>query len=109
RHQTTAAGIAVIGQKYVGWGTAFIDFDLDGWEDLFISNGHVHRLAMGEGASHLQRAVFLLNRGDSHFRPATRLLGSYGARAHAGRGVGFVDLDNDGRVDMVISHVNEPV
>src|SRR5262249_49899431 len=41
--QTTAAGIAALGQKYVGWGTALIDFDLDGWEDLFISNGHAIR------------------------------------------------------------------
>ena len=45
--------------------------------------------------------------GDGKFRPATRLLGAYGQQGHLGRGVGFVDLDNDGRVDMVLNHMNE--
>ena len=38
-----ASGIAAIGQKYVGWGTGFSDFDLDGWDDMFIANGHAIR------------------------------------------------------------------
>jgi hypothetical protein len=108
RHRTTSAGIAAIGMKYVGWGTAFIDFDLDGWEDLFISNGHVLRFPKAEGVTRRQQAILLLNSGDGKFRPATRLLGAYGQQGHLGRGVGFVDLDNDGRVDLVISHMNEP-
>src|SRR5262249_39046311 len=45
--RTAAVGIAAIGQKYVGWGTAFIDVDLDGWEDLFIVNGHAIRYPTG--------------------------------------------------------------
>jgi hypothetical protein len=109
RFETTAAGIAVIGRKYVGWGTAFIDFDLDGWEDLFVSNGHALRRPAGEGRGPAQKAVLLLNQGKGRFLPATRRLGPYGRLAHRGRGVGFVDLDNDGRVDMVINHLNEPV
>ena len=108
RFQTKAAGIALIGQKYVGWGTGFIDFDLDGWEDLFISNGHVLRFPVGEGVTRRQKAVLLLNGGDGKFRPAGKRLGSYGEVGHMGRGVGFVDLDSDGRVDLVLNHMNEP-
>src|SRR5262249_53415783 len=92
RFETTAAGIAVIGRKYVGWGTAFIDFDLDGWEDLFVSNGHALRRPVGEGRGPAQKAVLLLNQGKGKFLPATGRLGPYGQVVHRGRGVGVGDL-----------------
>ena len=44
---TQSSGIGAIGQKFVGWGTGFVDFDLDGWEDLFIANGHAIRFPTG--------------------------------------------------------------
>ena len=106
--QTTEAGIAVIGQKYVGWGTAFIDFDLDGWEDLFVSNGHAIHRPTDPGVTRKQKPVLLLNQGNGTFLPAAKRIGSYGESLHLGRGVGFVDLDNDGSVDMVLNHLNEP-
>ena len=106
--QTSAAGIAAIGQKYVGWGTGFIDFDLDGWEDLFVSNGHAVRYPKEPGVTRRQKPVLLLNRGNGKFLPAPKRIGSYGDEEHLGRGVGFVDLDNDGRIDMVLNHLNEP-
>jgi hypothetical protein len=108
RFETTAAGISVIGRKYVGWGTAFIDFDLDGWEDLFVSHGHALRRPVGEGRGPGQKPVLLLNQGNGKFLPAPKRMGPYGETDHRGRGVAFVDLDNDGRVDVVISHMNEP-
>jgi enediyne biosynthesis protein E4 len=107
-HQTTKAGIAVIGQKFVGWGTGAIDFDLDGWEDLFISNGHAIRHPTAPGVTRKQKPVLMLNRGKGKFVPAGGGLGSYGQQQHLGRGVAFVDLDNDGRIDVVCNHVNEP-
>jgi hypothetical protein len=109
RFHSNAAGIGVIGLKYVGWGTGFIDFDLDGWEDLFVSNGHLLRFSNTPSAPRRQKPVLLLNRGGhGKFIPATRRLGEYGTSGHLGRGVAFADLDNDGRVDIVISHMNEP-
>jgi hypothetical protein len=108
RFNTTAAGIAAIGQGYVGWGTGFIDFDLDGMPDLFVSNGHAILYARGEGVTRRQMPVLLLNQGNGKFLPARKRIGSYGESDHMGRGVAFVDLDNDGRVDVVISHMNEP-
>lgn len=107
-YRTASAGIAVLGQKYVGWGTAFLDFDRDGWEDLFVSNGHAIRHPTGQGVTRRQKPVLLLNRGNGRFLPAGKRLGSYGQAEHLGRGVGFVDLDNDGRVEMVLSPTNEP-
>jgi hypothetical protein len=105
---TTEAGIAAIGQKYVGWGTALLDFNLDGFEDIFISNGHAINFPTEEGVTRRQTPVLLMNTGRGKFLSAPKRMGDYGQRMHLGRGVGFVDFDNDGRVDMVIHHTNEP-
>ncbi len=108
RFRSTATGIAAIGKGYVGWGTAFIDVDLDGWEDLFAVNGHAIRYPGGQAARRPQVPVLLLNEGGK-FRVASKRIGEYAAAPHVARGVGFGDLDNDGRIDAVISHLNEPV
>jgi hypothetical protein len=103
---TPAAGIAAIGQQYVGWGTAFLDLDLDGWEDLFVSNGHAVRFPVG--APRRQRPVLLRNAGGGKFADASARGGAYFREPHLGRGVVFADWDDDGRVDAVVCHTNEP-
>jgi hypothetical protein len=105
---TTAAGIAAIGQKYVGWGTGFLDVDHHGWEDLFIANGHAIRYPKGQGSARRQKPVFLRN-WKGKFKDLTARGGGYFAKQHLARGAGLADLDNDGKVDLVVSHMNEPV
>jgi hypothetical protein len=105
---TAPAGLAAAGQKQVGWGTAFIDFDLSGWEGLFVSNGHAIVHPVGKGVTRLQKPVLKRNLG-GRFKDASNQIGPYGEEYHLGRGVGFGDLDNDGRIDMVLTHTNEPL
>ncbi|HTU91065.1 MAG TPA: CRTAC1 family protein [Gemmataceae bacterium] len=104
---TPLAGLAARGQKYVGWGTSFVDVDRDGWEDLFIANGHVMLYFRSNDAPRKQPPILFGNLGGK-FRDISGRLGSYGRKNYLGRGVAFGDLDNDGRTDLVISHINEP-
>jgi hypothetical protein len=103
---TTATGISAIGQKWVGWGTGFLDLDNHGWEDLFIVNGHAIRFPTG--AARRQRPVLLRNHGGK-FKDFTPRGGSYCEQVHLARGVALGDLDNDGKIDVIVSHMNEPV
>lgn len=113
KYSTSEAGLSAIGRQYVGFGTAFLDADLDGWEDIVIVNGHVIR---HPGTSSVrQKPVLLRNRGagtgDSRatFADAGEAGGAFFGTGHQSRGLAVGDLNNDGRPDLVISHVNEPV
>jgi hypothetical protein len=114
-HASRAAGIAAIGRSYVGFGAAFLDFDLDGHEDLFISNGHV--VHYPPPPTQVKQYPVLLRNGrrqgdkphDVMFENATAQAGPYFQGRHLGRGVVVGDLDNDGRPDIVLNPMNEPV
>jgi hypothetical protein len=103
---TQVSGIGAIGQSYVGWGTNFLDLDHDGWLDLFISNGHAIRFPTGK-AKRAQRPVLMRNEGGK-FKVITDEGGPYFQADHCGRGAAFGDLDNDGRIDIVLNNLNEP-
>lgn len=103
---TQASGIGAIGQKFVGWGTGFADLDHDGWEDIFIANGHAIRFPTG--ASRLQKPVLFLNRSGK-FKDITARGGPYFAEPHLSRGAALADFDNDGHTDIAVSHMNAPV
>jgi hypothetical protein len=109
-----AAGITALGNHFVGFGTCFLDFDLDGHEDLFVSNGHVlhHPPPPGE----VKQLPWLLRNlcrpGEPphavRFADVSARAGPYFRARHLGRGAAVGDLDNDGRPDLVLNPTNEP-
>lgn len=107
---TTAAGIAASTFVRMGWGTAFLDADLDGKLDLFIVNGHIFSdvdtfTQLGE--TFRQRNQFLLNVG-GRFRDVSARAGSGLQTPRVGRGLAIGDLDNDGDPDVVVSNMDDP-
>lgn len=107
RHVSHIAGLTTVGGLFVGWGTSFLDFDLDGDEDVFVSNGHVIRHP--SEASVRQLPLLFENNPGRQFSNVAPGAGRYLASPHMGRGVARGDLDNDGDIDLVVCHTNEPV
>jgi hypothetical protein len=114
QHASVRAGVVAIGLNFVGFGTAFLDCDNDGGEDLLIVNGHVLRHPTLPQTL-AQRPVLLRNRwrpgqpsATAFFDDASRRGGSFFRGLCRGRGLAAGDLDNDGRLDVVISNCNEP-
>jgi hypothetical protein len=104
---TLAAGLANVGRPEVGFGTGFVDFDSDGWLDLYVTNGHVQYYT-GQ-SPYLQPAFLLQNLQGKTFANRSAVGGPYFSVPHAGRGAASADLDNDGAIDLVIVHQNDPV
>ncbi len=94
--------------KMLGFGTQFLDADLDGQLDLAVANGHVDDFS-GQGIPYRMRPQFFrnVNRGVFH-ELQSQYLGSYYSRPCLGRALATLDADCDGRPDMVITHLDEP-
>jgi hypothetical protein len=107
RDVTNASGIGSATLPYSGWSTAFVDYDNDGWKDLFVAQGHVMDTIHLTSPNLSYRQPPLLLRNDKgHFRRVSP--GAAFATERAGRGAAFGDLDDDGDVDVVMSSVGEP-
>ncbi len=107
QHVSNVTGISAVGQLYVGFGTVAFDAELDGDFDIFAANGHV-MYATGR-APVRQRPLVYENLGKNRFRNIAEQIGEYGRSEHMGRGVAAGDLDQDGLIDLVVAHTNEPM
>jgi hypothetical protein len=96
--------------RYVGWGTGIVDFDNDGFPDLFVATGSVYPEVEKKVPSYPFRTPRLVfrNLGDGRFEELIEEAGSGIAEAHASRGCAFGDFDNDGDMDILVINLNEP-
>ncbi|HKX26199.1 MAG TPA: CRTAC1 family protein [Blastocatellia bacterium] len=106
---TFAAGHGTPTIPFLGWGTGFLDFDNDGWKDVFVANGHVYPQVdlYDWGTTWAQRPLLFKNRNGQVFDLMPAATGSGLAVVKPGRGAAFGDLDNDGRVDVVINNCDQ--
>jgi len=94
----------------VKWGTGFVDFDNDGWLDLFVANGHVYPQVdtIPRAPKYREPMELFRNLGDGTFEDISTTAGLAQIPLACRRGAAFGDVNNDGNMDIVILNVGEP-
>jgi enediyne biosynthesis protein E4 len=106
---TVASGLAKTNDMS-GWGNGIADFDNDGWKDLFVARANVmdNISIQTPSRKYPEPNTIFRNLGNGKFADVSATAGPDFQIEAAHRGVAFGDLDNDGRVDMVVSVLNGP-
>ncbi len=100
------AGITRATRDVLSFGGGFLDYDNDGWLDLFIANGHVYPEIEQASPEIRYKQINSLfhNEGNGKFVEVGRSSGDGFRVPHVGRGVAFADFDNDGFVDVLVAN-----
>ena len=103
------ANTAACCSSYVNWGSGLVDFDNDGYRDIFIGNGHTEdNIELRDPTTSYRGPLVLLkNLGNGKFADVSDEVGLSRLPRHVARGVAFDDLDNDGDIDVVVLNSRE--
>jgi hypothetical protein len=108
---TVSSGLARLTSQMSGWGNGIVDFDNDGWKDLFVARSNVLDNISGLVAErqYPERNSVFRNLGNGKFEDVSSGAGPDFDKEAPHRGVAFGDIDNDGRVDAVVTVLNGAV
>jgi hypothetical protein len=95
----------------LGFGCFFFDYDLDGWPDILIANGHIDGdiQRVQPNVKYAMQPHIFRNLGKGNFQEVTKSLGAGFATPRVGRGAAYGDINNDGRLDLLLSTNGGPV
>jgi len=104
------AGLGPVSLNLLGFGLVFFDYDNDGLPDAFVANGHiqpdVHR--QSSELTYAERPLLFHNAGNGQFVEVGSTLGGPFAREGVGRGAAYGDFNNDGNLDLLVTHNGGP-
>lgn len=105
---TATTKTAQLTYPYLGWATAFIDYDNDGYQDLFVANGHLHEnlAELRQQGTYGQRNLLFRNNYNGTFTEVSETLGPGMKLEDVSRGATFADYDSDGDIDIVVTNSN---
>lgn len=97
-------GLAAISKLHSGWSARFLDFDNDGWKDLLVAQGHdMDNIEMVSPQLRYKEPMLLLRNTGHQFVDVSSESGAVFHQSWVGRGMAIGDIDNDGRIDAVVS------
>lgn len=103
-YTTDSSGLGEISLLHSGWSTRFLDYDNDGWKDLLVAQGHdLDNVEKTSPQIHYREPMLLLHNTGRRFIDVSQLSGDVFRQAWVGRGMAIGDLDNDGRIDAVVT------
>jgi len=101
-----AAGLGTATYSPLAWGAGFVDFDNDGWKDLFIADGHIYPQADKTSNPYLQHNQLFRNLRNGRF--SLLAPGESGfTEARSSRGAAWGDLNNDGALEIVVNNIDQ--
>ena len=103
---TYEAGLGTVSYKQLKWGSDFVDYDNDGWRDLFVANGHIYPQAEDAGNTYSQACQLFRNLRDGRFALVDASESGF-TRAWSSRGAAFGDLDNRGGIWAVVNNIDQ--
>jgi hypothetical protein len=95
----------------LGFGCFFFDYDLDGWQDVLVANGHIDAdiQRVQSNVKYAMPPHLFRNVGKGKFEEVTKSVGQAFASPRVGRGAAYADINNDGRLDLLLSTNGGPV
>jgi hypothetical protein len=106
---TVKSGLSALSKAWTGWGNGIVDLNNDGWKDLFVACGSVLDPAGAFRERVPQANAVFLNLRDGRFADGSASAGAAFARKAVHRGAAFGDIDNDGRIDVVVTSLDGPL
>ncbi len=102
------AGMGDVGWLFTTFGAKFLDYDNDGWKDIFLANGQTFPQIdrYQTGITYAERNLLFHNRGDGHFDEVGLRSGQGLAPRKVSRGLATADYDNDGDLEIMVSNMN---
>lgn len=106
---TFQSGLGAPSLPFVSWGTEFLDYDNDGWKDLFVATGHVYPQVdqYNFGMTYEERNQLYHNNHDGTFTEVTEVAGPGMQIKKVSRGATFGDYDNDGDIDVLVLNMGD--